>query len=182
MIVLFKKPTAVIACLLLTLALLSTFPSLAQATSTCLYCRRADKTATFMVSYSFCRASDTCLQDKWLYIDRPCSSGWNRGKDVGVVSCEPTLTTCHSFVSSPQARGQFVNYTETLASGEYCEIDVDSTAFVSRVVLDDALTLGVELGDYKIGEVHTVKQGTTKKIIVYNGDTSGAITFTLAFS
>lgn len=154
----FKKPTAaVIATLALTLVLLSTLPSYSEATSTCLYCRRADKTATFMVSYSFCRASDTCLQDKWLYIDRPCSSGWNRGKDVSMMSCEPILTTCHSFVSTPQARGQFINHTETLASGEYCEIEVDSTQFVSRVVFDDALTLGVELPDYKIGETYTVK-------------------------
>lgn len=74
-----------------------------------------------------------------------------------------------------------MNYTETLASGEYCEVNVDTTAFVGRVVFDDALTLGVEIDDYRIGDVHTVKEGKQEKIIVYNGDTSGAITFTLAF-
>lgn len=121
------------------------------------------------------------MQDKWLYIDRPCSSGWDRGKSVSWESCSPTLTTCHAFISSEQAKGQFVNYTETLASGEYCEVNVDTTAYVARVVFDDALTLGVEIDDYTIGKMHTVKEGQSKKIIVYNGDTSGAITFTLAF-
>jgi hypothetical protein len=180
-----KKPNVIAdlayLSLVLTLALVS-LPSIAQAQSTCMYCRRADVTRTFMVQYSYCEASDTCLQDKWLYIDRPCSTGWKRGEDVKLMSCEPTAGLCHSFVSSSQARGQFLNHTETLASGEYCEINVDATAYVARVVLDDALTLGVEIDDYKIGDVYDVDQGKTKKIIVYNGDTSGAITFTLAFS
>jgi len=74
-----------------------------------------------------------------------------------------------------------VNYTETLASGEYCDILVDATNFDARVILDDVLTLGVEI-DYKIGDVYLVPKGNKKTIRVFNGDTSGAITFTLAFS
>ena len=109
------------------------------------------------MQYSYCSTTDTCLQDKWLYLDRPCSSGWDRGNTVGWQSCTPTLTTCHAFVSSEQAKGQFVNHTETLASGEYCEVNVDTTAYVARVVFDDALTLGVEINDYKIGEMYTVE-------------------------
>jgi hypothetical protein len=42
-----------------------------------------------------------------------------------------------------QAAGQFFNFTETLGANEYCQIDIDATAFVARVVLDDALTQGV---------------------------------------
>jgi hypothetical protein len=180
-----KKPNVIadLTYLALVFALaLVLMPSGSQAQATCMYCRRADVTRTFMVTYSYCEASDTCLQDKWLYIDRPCSTSWKRGEDVDLMSCEPTAGLCHSFVSSEQAAGQFLNHTETLASGEYCEINVDATAHVARVVFDDALTLGVELSDYTIGDVYDIEKGKTKKIIVYNGDTSGAITFTLAFS
>lgn len=49
------------------------------------------------------------------------------------------------------------------------------------MVLDDALTLGVDM-NYKVGDVYVVNRGEKKTITVYNGDTSGAITFTLAFS
>lgn len=58
---------------------------------------------------------------------------------------------------------------------------VDATSFVARVIFDDALTLGVDMS-YNLGSVYVVPQGQTKTITVYNGDTSGAITFTLAFS
>lgn len=86
--------------LLITITLVTLMPSLSNATPTCLYCKRADDTATLFVSYSFCKSSDTCLQDKWLYLDRPCTSGWRKGKKWAMTDCTPTLTTCHSFVSS----------------------------------------------------------------------------------
>lgn len=105
--------------LVLSLSLYSGFAS-AQASATCMYCKRADATSTLFVSYSYCQSSDTCLQDKWMYIDRPCDSDWSKGKNLALSTCTPTLTTCHSFVSSEQAAAQQVNYTETLASGEYC--------------------------------------------------------------
>lgn len=70
-----------------------------------MYCKRADKDATLLVSYSYCSSSDTCLQDKWMYIDRPCASSWSRGVSLDLSSCKPTLTTCHSFVSNEQAAG-----------------------------------------------------------------------------
>ena len=41
---------------------------LAEATANCLYCRRSSVSATLLVTYSYCAASDTCLQDRWLYI------------------------------------------------------------------------------------------------------------------
>lgn len=74
-----------------------------------------------------------------------------------------------------------MNYTETLASGEYCQISVDASNYVARVILDDALTLGVDM-DYTMGKIIVVNPGDKKTITVYNGDTSGAITFTLSFS
>jgi len=54
---------------------------------------------------------------------------------------------------------------------------------VARVVLDDALTVGaIANNEYlKIGTVRDVEQGQKLTLFAYNGDTSGSITFTLAF-
>jgi hypothetical protein len=134
-------------------------PELTQQTASCLYCRRSDYAATLLVSYSYCASSDTCLQDRWLYIDRPCTSGWVNGKDLDLLNdCKPKQTTCHPFVSKEQAQGSWFNFTETLGSNEYCIIDVDATAYVARVAVDDALTLGAISGsDYlKIGTMVSV--------------------------
>eukprot|EP00347_Sterkiella_histriomuscorum_P021894 403332395 len=180
MIVCKKTVIQALSLLLFTLALYTSLAD-AQSKPTCMYCKRADADATLLVSYSYCSSSDTCLQDRWMYIDRPCTSGWVGGKNIQLSTCSPSLATCHSFVSNEQAAGQQVNHTETLSSGEYCQISVDATSFLARVVLDDALTLGVDM-DYNVGDVYLVKQGEKKTITVFNGDTSGAITFTLAFS
>ena len=52
------------------------FLNQAIATPTCLYCRRSDFTAPLLTSYSFCNITDTCVQDRWNYINRPCKSRW----------------------------------------------------------------------------------------------------------
>lgn len=36
----------------------------------CLYCRYTDLRATFLESWSYCRANQECLADQWNYIDR----------------------------------------------------------------------------------------------------------------
>jgi hypothetical protein len=61
-----------------------------------------------------------------------------------IENCGATAATCHSFVSTPQAAGSFFNYTETLAVGQYCIINVDASLFVARLVLDDATTVGLQ--------------------------------------
>lgn len=62
---------------------------------------------------------------------------------------------------------------------------MDATAYIARVVLDDSVTLGALTDngnkDIKVGEIVVVNKGSTKTIYAYNGDTSGSITFTLAF-
>ena len=109
-------------------SLIVLFTSEVSGTVSCMYCRRSDYAATLLVSYSYCASSDTCLQDRWLYIDRPCSSDWKAGKDLDMLGdCKPKRTTCHPFVSKPQAAGQFFNFTETLGANEYCQIDIDAT-------------------------------------------------------
>ena len=157
--IVYKKTVICTLALIILCFSINIQKSEANPKPTCLYCKRADQTATLLVSYSYCAASDTCLEDKWMYIYRPCSSTWVLGKNINLVStCTPTSTSCHSFISSTQQAGQQVNYTETLASGEYCDILVDATNFIARVILDDALTLGVEM-DYDIGDVYNVPKG-----------------------
>lgn len=166
------------------------FSGQVEATANCLYCRRSDFTATFLVSYSYCGEKDTCLQDKWNYIDRPCATGWKRGTRMQLEECAPKKVTCHDFVASAEAAGNWFNYTETLGANEYCIIKVDASAFLGRVVIDEALTVGAQYvlnDDYTynttltIGKQLNVDVGNTVTLYAYNGDTSGSITFTLAF-
>ena len=96
-------------------------PKVTEQTAACLYCRRSDWAATLLVSYSYCASSNTCLQDRWLYIDRNCQSDWKNGKDLDMLNdCKPKRTSCHPFVSKEQAQGSWFNFTETLGSNEYC--------------------------------------------------------------
>jgi hypothetical protein len=119
-----------------------------------------------------------------LYIDRPCSSGWIEGKKLNMEGqCKPNATSCHPFKSDNKTAGAWqFNFTETLGPNEYCKIEVDATAYIARVVLDDSVTLGALSGSkvIKVGEIFEVPKGQTKTILAYNGDTSGSITFTLA--
>ena len=115
-----------------------------SGTANCLYCKRSDVSATFLVSYAFCESSDVCLQDRWNYINRPCTSKWKRGSKMLMDDCTPKRTTCHPFVSSSSSAGNWFNFTETLGANEYCAIEVDSSSFVGRMVIDDAITVGAE--------------------------------------
>lgn len=130
--------------LLATLSIFALLVQRTEATASCLYCRRSDFTATFLVSYSYCKESDICLQDKWNYIDRPCKTKWRRGVKTLLEDCSPKKVTCRDFISTAEAAGNWFNYTETLGSNEYCEIKVDATAFMGRVVIDEALTVGIQ--------------------------------------
>ena len=60
MIVYKKTVIFSLSLLLFTLALHSSLTN-AQSKPTCMYCKRADKDATLLVSYSYCPSSDTCL-------------------------------------------------------------------------------------------------------------------------
>jgi hypothetical protein len=132
------------AALITSALLLSLLPTQVASTAQCLYCRRSDFTATFLVTYSYCESSDTCLQDKWNYIDRPCTTKWQRGVNLDLDACAPKRTTCHGFTATEASAGNWFNYTETLGANEYCQIDIDTTAYMGRVVIDEALTVGVQ--------------------------------------
>ena len=72
-----------------------------SATPTCLYCLRSAETATLLDKYSYCTATDVCLENKWDYIDYPCNgSKWENAKKIPFDNCNATETTCHQFTSS----------------------------------------------------------------------------------
>lgn len=78
-----------------------------SGTAQCLYCKRSDVTATFLVSYAFCESSDVCLQDRWNYINRPCTTKWRKGSKMLLDDCTPKRATCHPFVSSSSSAGNW---------------------------------------------------------------------------
>jgi hypothetical protein len=78
-----------------------------SSTQTCLWCRRQDVNAGFLVSYSYCKQTDECIQDVWNYINRPCESGWERGKDLTLEACEAKAVACIDFESSPDKATQY---------------------------------------------------------------------------
>jgi len=61
--------------------------AVAAASSACLYCRRMDSNAGFLVSYSYCNQTDECLMDAWNYINRECVDGWSLGSSYELEYC-----------------------------------------------------------------------------------------------
>ena len=118
------------------------------STQTCLYCRRMDVNAGFLVSYSYCNATDECVQDQWNYINRPCNDDWQLGKNLDLAKCNALPVACIDFESTPEKATQYFNRTWTLPVQSYCTIKVDANQEVARVVFDSTSFLGVELDDY----------------------------------
>ena len=68
----------------------------------CLYCKKQDTDATFMDTYSYCVQSETCLTNAWNYLDYQCETGWKRGAQMTLGTCQARETSreCPTFVSS----------------------------------------------------------------------------------
>ena len=68
-------------------------------------------------------------------------------------------------------------------------ITVDATEFMARIVIDDAVSVGVlhsgtnstQNTSLSIGEALIVPKGTSQTLYVFNGGTGGQATFTVAF-
>ena len=86
------------------------------------------------------------------------------------------------FVSQESLFGSWNNSTKRLEENTYCDITVDASSAMGRVVFDDTTNLGVEVDGYEIGDVITVEQGDVRTIRVYNGNEAGPLTFLVAFS
>lgn len=117
----------------------------------------------------------------WNYINRPCETGWTRGKDLTLEDCNAQAVACIDFESSPDKATQYFNRTWTLPAESYCVIKVDATQEIARVIFDNTSFLGVEEPQYQIGDVITVDSGT-KEVTIYNGADSGQLTFIISFS
>ena len=148
----------------------------------CLYCRRQDKSAGFLVSYSYCNQSDTCLKDAWNYITRKCESGgWRRGRDYEIDFCDPDSSNCPTFKSSQEYYQVYVNQSWSLAEGGKCNVAIDATEGVARVIFDNTNQLGIDYDDVNIGDVITIESGIAN-IEIYNGAEKGPLTFDISFS
>lgn len=154
-----------------------------EASPECMYCRRMDKNSGFLVSYSYCAQSDECLMDAWNYINRDCQSGWKSGNSYELDLCNPISTTCHeTFVSTPDKYGSYQNTTWTLPQGSYCDIVIDASQGVGRVIFDETSFLGMDGTDKKLGDVITFESGSTNTITIYNAAQTGPLTFLISFS
>lgn len=138
--------------------------AVAQETSSsadCMYCRRMDRNSGFLVSYSYCKASDECLQDAWNYINRDCADGWQGGSSYELSLCAPDAITCPPiYVSSQEKYQTYDNMTWTLPEGSACEVQVDTTNGVARVIFDETSYLGIDGSDVKLGDVITFDEGS----------------------
>ena len=155
-------------------------PEVSAASSECLYCRRMDKNAGFLVSYSYCLQLDECLMDAWNYINRPCLDEWKRGDSYDLTMCQPDNITCPAFVSDQTKYGAYTNTTWSLAAGGMCTVSIDATKGVARVIFDETSFLGIESGA-RIGDIITFQSGVNE-IVIYNAAETGPLTFLISFS
>ena len=152
-----------------------------EASQECLYCRKNDMKAGFLVSFSYCKQSNTCLQDSWNYLTRPCAGGWKRGRDYELDDCDPDEINCPEFVSSPELFQTYQNYSWNLAAGGKCTVTVDATEGVARVSFLNQNNLGIENIPIDVGDIFTVKTSKVD-IIIFNGNEKGPISFDISFS
>ena len=147
--------------------------------SACLYCRNEDLNSGLFVSYSYCQQQQQCLKDAWNYIRRDCPGGWVRGEKLSLNDCEPEEVTCPSFESSPSEYQKYTNTTWSMAAGSKCEVKVDATGGIARVIFSSTRYLGIE--GYKIDEIINV-DSSVENIVIYNAAESGPVTFAISFS
>jgi hypothetical protein len=94
----------------------------------CLYCRRMDNNAGFLVTYSYCNQTDECLMDSWNYINRQCTGkGWVRGSSYDLATCRPEEIACPGFKSTTEQYGVYKNTTWSLSPGSKCKISIDAS-------------------------------------------------------
>ena len=163
------------------LALMAALASGQEASQECLYCRKNDKKAGFLVTFSYCKQSNQCLQDQWNYMTRPCAEGWKRGRSYPLSECNPETINCPEFTSSSKKYQTYENYTWNLAAGGVCNVTIDATDGVARVIFENNNNLGIDNVPIDVGDVFTVKAGKVD-LVIFNGDEKGPISFDISFS
>ena len=132
----------------------------ADSSQTCLYCKRADSTGGFLVSYNYCKDSDRCYKDAWNYNTRACKDGWKRGRSVPLEVCAPTEVQCPKFTSSPDKYSTYTNETYTLPVGGKCTIAIDATDAVGRVIFTGTEELGFDGAHIYSDDIISIEEGS----------------------
>ena len=160
------------------------------ALENCLYCRYLDLRASTLESWYYCPYNQECLADQWNYIDRECpEEGWSRAYEKSLDYCEIEDTQCPEFVSSLQydlnePLGKERNITWSLPPGSQCNVSIDATEYVGRVLFDDVQGyLGIEGYDPEFDIKNKISfDGEVGKVLIYNAQQTGALRFTISFS
>ena len=74
-----------------------------------MYCKRIDAQSEWSFGYSYCKATDECLQGQINYINRWCPTQWVDGWMIDInKDCEATSSArpCNSFSSDASKYGQ----------------------------------------------------------------------------
>ena len=84
---------------------------------------------------------------------------------MNLNDCKPEVQICPGFVSDPSLAEEYRNITWTLKEGQVCNIEIDATEYLARVIFDNTSYLGVEgVGRYAMGDILTYQQGEKGKI------------------
>lgn len=93
----------------------------------CMYCRKMDRSAGWLQSFSYCQGDEECIMDAWNYIKRKCTDGWKRGDSYALEFCNAETIVCPDFKSTPDLYGNYDNKSWSIAAGGQCVVKVDAT-------------------------------------------------------
>ena len=68
-----------------------------------------------------------------------------------------------------------------MAAGSKCEVKIDATNGIARVIFSSTLYLGIEYEGARVDDVINIESGVTN-MEIYNAAESGPITFGISFS
>ena len=166
-----------------TLIALSVTGAIAETSTTCLNCKLKDSSSSFLYTYSYCKQTDTCLQDEWNYINQWCTTTWIPGWQVDVDNdCEAqdVVGACMPFVTSEGIDSS--TRQVSLPEGGQCSVTVDATDAMGRITFQKAVNLGVLYNAYLINEPITIPKGEIQAITIYNGKEYGPLAIDIVTS
>ena len=135
----------------------------------CMYCKRADSNAGYLVSYDYCPDVDEekCIKNYWKYIwKEQCltevKAGWTLDIDndcgalTDINNCSPSWTSEKSFYGQDPIRS-----SRQMAENNKCSILLDATEATARITIEgrDARSVGVLFPGYVQGQPITVPEG-----------------------
>ena len=120
--------------------------------------------------------------NQWNYISRICGNDeWQVAKDMDLNYCDLEWVECPSFDSEEDLYGTWNNVSWSLPEGSQCNVTINATAALGRVIFEDTDYLGIEFEDRRPNDVITV-EGAVTDVRVFNAAETGPITFRIAFS